>query len=119
MAQKIIKYDSFKRGDTPVFGFTFTPPVVGFVWSGITVDGSITSVAAPNDNTGASVLRTNQTLTVDSSNVATFTMQPTVAESKAMTPGTEYKVEVQLKEGSSNVTTPVTGTVKVLQDYIV
>lgn len=117
---KIIKYDSFKRGDTPVFAFAFTEPTVGYSWAGITVDAAITDIQAPVDNVGAGVIRLNQSLTIDASNTATFTMQPTVAESKALTPGSTYKVEIQLKQSSgAYVTTPVTGQVLVEQDYII
>jgi hypothetical protein len=120
MALKIIKYEPFKRGDTPVFAFTFTQPATGFNWATVTIDGAITAVEAPNDNTGASVSRLNQTLTVDASNTASFNMQPIVAESRALTAGGTYRVEVQLKDnGGTNVATAVTGQVTILQDYVI
>src|SRR5882672_9713254 len=114
MANKNVKYDAFKRGDTPVFEFVYTPPTVGFDWTGITVDLAITDVEDPLNNTGAAVYRSNVTPTIDASNQAHVSIQPTVIESKALTPDTNYKVEAQLKQGGTNVTTPVTGTVKVL-----
>lgn len=116
---KIIKYTAFKRGDTPQFGFVYTPPFVGFVWTSILVDAAITSVDAPNDNTGASVVRLNQTLTINADNTASFSFGPTIAESKLLTPGSTYKVEVQLKESGVNVATPITGQVDVVQDYVI
>lgn len=118
--QKVIKYDPFKRGDTPVFEFDFTPPSTGFDWTGITADFALTNVSNPTDNTGAGVVRTGQTLTVNADNSTTVTMQPTVTESKALSPATTYKVEIQLKDaGDTNVATAVTGTVLVEQDYVI
>lgn len=119
MANKTITYDPFKRGDTPVFLFVYSPPIVGFDWTGITVDLAMTDVEDPLNNAGAAVYRANQTLSIDASNNASVSMQPTVAESKALSPDTNYKVEAQLKSGGDNVTTPVTGTVKILQDYVI
>jgi len=116
---KVIQYDPFKRGDTPVFAFQFTPPFDGFDWTTITADIAMTDVSNPVDNTGAAMVRLNQALTVDVSNVASVSAQPTVLESKALTPEAEYKVEIQLKEGSNNVATPITGSVKIVQDYII
>jgi len=116
---KVIQYDPFYRGDTPIFAYEFTPPYDGFNWTGITADIAMTDVSNPSDNTGAAMVRLAQTLTVDANNVATVSAQPTVVESKALTPGTEYIVQVQLKEGADNVTTPITGKVLVAQDYII
>lgn len=117
---KVITYDPFKRGDTPVFQFNFTAPTVGFSWTGITADAAITNVAAPANNTGAGVYRAAQTLTVNGDNSTTLLVQPTVSESNALTPGATYKVEVQLKDGGgTNVATAVTGTVLVQQDYVI
>lgn len=120
MAVKKIKYDPFKRGDTPMFAFVLKPPIVGWDWIGIIADCAITNVAAPSDNTGAGVLRLNQMLTVNPDNTASFNVQPTVAESKALTAGATYNVEVQLKSDSdTHVATASTGTVLVLQDYVI
>lgn len=116
---KTISYDPFKRGDTPVFSFSLPSPSTGFSWTGITADAALTAVAAPTDNTGAAVIRLSQSLTVDASNTATFSFQLTIAESTALTPGTIYKVEVQLKSGSTNVATVSTGEVLVVQDYVI
>jgi len=116
---KVIQYDPFKKGDTPVFAFQFTPPYVGFDWTTITADIAMTDVSNPSDNTGAAFVRLNQTLTPDVDNIATVSAQPTVLESKALSADTEYKVEIQLKEGSDNVATPITGKVTVVQDYII
>jgi hypothetical protein len=120
MTLRTIKYDSFKRGDTPVFGYTFTAPVDGFVWTGITADFAITDVESPSNNSGAAVVRTNETLTVNSDGSASLSLQPTVEESNAFSPDTEYNVELQLKDsGGSNVATVITGLVKIVQDYII
>lgn len=117
---KTIKYDSFKRGDTPVFVFQFTEPYDGFNWSGITADFAMTKENAPSNNTGASVVRTNVSLTIDGDNNASVTVQSTVNESNALTPNTLYHVEVQLKGNTgTNVATAVTGQVLVVQDYII
>lgn len=115
----VIQYDSFYRGDTPVFAYEFSQPYAGFSWSGVTADYAMTDIEAPDDNTGAAVVRLAQPLTIDGDNNASFQVQPTVVESKALTAGSKYMVQVQLKEGSTNVATPVTGKVKVLQDYII
>lgn len=119
MANKKITYDPFKRGDTPVFQFVYSPPSVGFDWTGITVDIAMTDVEDPLNNSGAAVYRPDLTPSIDAGNNATVSLQPTVVESKALTPGASYKVEAQLKQGGDNVTTPVTGTVKILQDYVI
>lgn len=120
MANKTIKYDSFKRGDTPVFEFVYSPPTSDFDWSGIVADIAMTEIEAPDNNTGAAVYRANVALTVDGDNKASLSMQPTVFESKALTAGATYKVEAQLKDsGGSNVTTPITGLVNILQDYVI
>ena len=120
MATKTIKYTPFKRGDTPVFRFDYTAPSDDFDWTGIVADFALTSIDAPANNAGAGVYRADVALTVNDDNSATISVQPSVAESKALTPDTDYKVEAQLKDGGgTNVTTPVTGTVKVLQDYVI
>lgn len=120
MALKKIKYDPFKRGDTPVFSFTFSAPTVGFSWTGVTADFALTNVDNPTDNTGAGVVRTALTLTTNVDGSATCSIQPTATESKALTPSSTYKVEIQLKDsGGANVATASTGTVEVLQDYII
>ena len=116
---KVIQYDPFKKGDTPVFAFQFTPPYEGFDWDTITADIAMTDVSNPVNNVGAAMVRLDQDLTVDVNNIATVSAQLTVIESKALTADTEYKVEVQLKEGSTNVATPITGKVTIVQDYIV
>lgn len=117
---KVISYDPFKRGDTPVFQFNFSAPTTGFSWTGITADAVITSATAPTTNTGAGVYRSAQTMTINADNSATLLVQPTVAESNALAPGTNYNVEVQLKDASgTNVATAVTGTVLVQQDYVI
>jgi hypothetical protein len=114
-----IQYNSMKRGDTPAFTYVFSAPYTGFDWTTVLADFAMTNVAAPTDNTGAGVLRTNLTLSTDTSNRATVAVTPTVAESKALTPGSNYEVEIQLKQGSTVVTTPITGKIKVVQDYII
>lgn len=120
MANQKITYDAFKRGDTPVFQFNYTPPSSSFSWTGITADLAITDVEDPANNTGAAAYTADVALTINADNSATVSIQPTVAESKALTPGTTYQVEAQLKDvGGTNVTTPVTGTVKILQDYVI
>jgi hypothetical protein len=118
MSLKIIKRDSFKRGDTAAFIYQFTQPYAGFNWATVTVDCALTSVEAPTDNSAA-ITRLAQTLTVDSSNTASYTFQLTPAESKALIPGTTYIDECQLKQGSTYVTTPVTGSTKIAQDYVI
>lgn len=113
-----VTLDPFKRGDTPTFYFSFSNPYVGFDWSGITLDGAMTSVQAPADNTGAAALRLNQSLVTDAQG-AHYQFTLTVAESKALTVGAQYEVECQLKQGTTSVATPATAKVKVLQDYVV
>lgn len=115
----IIKYQDFKRGDTQNFVWVFTPPYVGYNWSVVTLDCAMTSVTTPTDNSGAAATRINQTLTVDASNSASYTFALTHAESLTLTPGATYKVEPQLKENGVNYITPITGTVDILQDYII
>lgn len=117
---KTIKYESFKRGDTPVFAFTFTAPVVGYSWTGTTADFALTAVAAPKDNTGAAAIRSNVALTTNANGSASYSAQLTVTESQALVPDTDYSVEVQLKDNSgANVATVATGVVTVLQDYVI
>lgn len=119
MALKTVKYESFKRGDTPVFAFRFNPPYAGFDWSTITADIAMTDVSNPTDNTGAAMVRLGQTLTTDTDNIAEVSAQLSVTESKALTPNAKYKVEIQLKEGVSNVLTPITAEVQIAQDYVI
>lgn len=119
MANNItVQLDSFKRGDTPTFLFSFSNPYPGFNWGSITLDAAMTDVTSPNDNTGAAAVRLNQTLTTNAQG-AYYQFTLTVAESKALTVGAKYNVECQLKQGSTSVATPATATVKVLQDYVV
>lgn len=114
---KTVTVDPFKRGDTPTFRFSFTNPYAGFDWSLITLDAAMTDVQSPSDNTGAAVLRTNQTLTTDTDG-AHYDFTPTITESKALSV-TDYRIEAQLKQGGTTVATPATVKVKVLQDYII
>lgn len=117
---KIIKLDSFKRGDTPVFTFTFSPPSASYDWSGTTADFAMTNVAAPTTNAGAALLRTALSLTTDADNNASISVKPNTTESGAFIPGTEYTIEVQLKDtGGANVATAVTAIVTVEQDYVI
>lgn len=120
MAQKTIKRDPFKRGDTACFAYVFTEPFVGYDWSTVTVDCAFTAITAPTDNSGAAAVRTAQSLTVDANNTATYLFQLTTAESNALVPGTVYKDECQLKEsGGTFVTTPITGQTTISQDYVI
>lgn len=113
-----VSLDPFKRGDTPTFRFAFTNPYVGFDWTTVTLDGAMTNVLQPADNTGAAATRLAQTLTVDATG-AHFDFTLTIAESKALTVGAKYNVECQLKQAGTSVATPATATVKVLQDFII
>jgi hypothetical protein len=115
---KTVKVEPFKRGDTPTFRFSYSNPHTGFSWTGVTIDAAMTSVEAPADNTGAAATRLNQAVTTDAQG-AHYEFTLTVAESKALTVDTEYKVEAQLKEGTTSVSTPVTIKVKVLQDWVI
>lgn len=115
---QIVTLDPFKRGDTPTFRFTFSNPYAGFDWSGITLDGAMTSIQAPDDNTGAAAVRLNQSLTTNATG-AYYQFTLTIAESKALTIGAQYTVECQLKQGGTTVATPATAKVKVLQDYVI
>lgn len=120
MAQKVIKRDPFKRGDTACFAYVFTAPYVGFNWATVTIDCALTAVGAPTDNTSAAAVRSAQSLTVDADNVATYLFQLTTAESNALAPGSTYKDECQLKEsGGTFVTTPITGQTTIAQDYVI
>ena len=119
MAKTISYKEPFDRGDTPVFVFKFLPPYEGFNWTVVTADIAMTADAAPTSNASAAVLRLNQSLTVDADNSATVSMQPTPEESKALTPGINYTVEVQLKQGVANIVTPIRGKVKVSQDFVI
>jgi len=118
MSLRIIKRDSFKRGDTASFIYQFTQPYIGFDWSVVTIDCSLTSNTAPTDNTGA-IIRLAQTLTVDVSNTASYTFQLIPAEAATLVPGTTYTDECQLKQGTTYVTTPVTGQTKIAQDFVI
>jgi hypothetical protein len=120
MATQVITYDPFKRGDTAAFTFEFTEPYEGFDWSTVTIDSSMTAVEAPSDNSGAAAIRLNQSLTTDASNTASYTLQLSVSESKSLVPDSTYNVEAQLKESSGTfVTTPITGQVTIVQDYVI
>jgi len=112
-----VSVDSFKRGDTPTFRFSFSNPYAGFDWSGVTLDAAMTNIEAPENNLGAAVLRLNASLTTDSQG-AHYDFTPTIVESKALIVG-DYKIEAQLKQGGTTVATPVTVKVKVLQDYVI
>lgn len=117
---KEVKLESFKKGDTPIFGFEFDPEDTTFDWTGYTIDCALTSVEAPTDNSGAGASRIGQPLVVDASKVATYDFQLTELESKALAADGEYRIEAQLKDaGSVNVGTPITGKIKVEQDYII
>ena len=113
-----VALDPFKRGDTPTFRFSFSNPYVGFDWTTVTLDGAMTSVIAPADNTGAAAIRTSQTLVTDAQG-AHYDFTLTIAESKALTVSSQYNVECQLKQSGTSVSTPVTAKVKVLQDYVI
>jgi len=113
----LVELDPFKRGDTANFQFSFSNPYVGFNWSTVTLDGAMTDVSAPTDNTGAGAVRLNQVLTTNAQGAYyNFTLTPT--ESKALDIAT-YKVECQIKQGGIAVATPTTAKVQVLQDYVV
>lgn len=114
-----IQFKPMKRGDTPTFLFRYSAPSVGFDWSTVLADFAMTDVSAPNNNDGAGVLRIDVVLTTDADNRATLLVTPTILESKALTPSTKYFVEAQLKQSGTLVTTPITGTIKVLQDYVI
>lgn len=116
---KVIKRNSFKRGDTAAFNYTFTEPYAGFNWSGVTIDCALTDVDAPTNNSGAAAVRLSQTLTVNADNSAYYVFQLTPAESAALVPGTTYIDECQLKQGTTGVSTPVTGQTTIAQDYII
>ena len=113
-----VELDPFKRGDTPTFYFSFSNPSVGFDWSTITLDAALTDDTAPTSNSDAAAIRTNQTLTTDSQG-AHYAFTITTTESKALTVGSTYFAEVQLKQSGTSVATPITCKVKVLQDYVI
>jgi hypothetical protein len=117
-ANTTVTLNPFKRGDTPTFRFEFSNPYTGFDWSGITADCAMTDIENPNDNTGAAATRLNQPLQTSSTG-AYYEFTLTIVESKALAVETQYKVEIQLKQGTTVVVTPVTANVKVLQDYII
>jgi hypothetical protein len=117
--QKTIKRDPFKRGDTVVFVYEFTEPYDGFDWSTVTIDCSLTAVAAPTDNTGAAAVRTGETLDVDTDNTASYSFQLTEEESASLVPGTKYKDECQLRQSGDYLVTPITGETLVKQDYVI
>lgn len=119
MALSFIKRDSFKRGDTAAFNYQFSEPSPGFDWSTITLDCALTDVNAPNDNSGAAAIRTAQTVTVNTDNSAYYIFQLTPAESNALIPGATYIDECQLKQGTSYVSTAVSGKTKIAQDYVI
>ena len=111
-----IKYKPFKRGDTASFEFVFTAPVAGYDWTGATIDCVLTKEATPSSNAGAAAIRTAGALTI-TGDTAKYVFQLTEAESKSLVPG-NYSIEVQLRQGT-NVATVLTGTVKVMQDYVI
>lgn len=115
---QVVTLDPFKRGDTPTFRFSYSNPYAGFDWSGVTLDAAMTDVSAPSDNTGAAAVRLNQTLTPDAQG-AYYEFTLTTTESNALSVGTTYNVECQLKQGGTSVATPATAKVKVLQDYVI
>lgn len=119
MSSKIIKRDSFKRGETACFVYEFLQPYAGWDWSIVTLDAALTAQTEPSSNDSAVAVRTNQSLTVDASNKATYAFQLTPTESEALVPGTTYHDACQLKQSSSFVAKPVTGRVVIEQDYIV
>lgn len=120
MAPKTIKYEPFKRGDTPVFEFIFNTPTEEYDWSNVVLDAAMTNSDSPTDNSSAAVARVNQSLAVDlDGSSARYELQPTPEESKAFVPG-KYRIEVQLKDnGGMNVATPLTGEVAIIQDYVI
>lgn len=116
---KPIKRDAFKRGDTQCFTYEFTEPYDGFDWSTVKVNCSFTNVSAPANNAGAAATRLNQSLVVDSDNVATYVFQLTRAESLTLVPGSTYVDECELKENDTYFITPITGESEIVQDYII
>lgn len=120
MLYKGLKRPNLKRGDTRTIRYKFTEPAPGYDWSGITVDCAFTNVTAPSDNAGADAVRIAQSLVVDpDDNSAYYDFKLTPAEAMALTVDNEYHDEIQLKDGTDTVTTPVTGKTKVVQDYII
>lgn len=113
-----VNLSPFKRGDTPTFRFQYSNPYAGFDWTSITLDAAMTDVEAPQNNTAAAAVRTDQVLTTDSQG-AYYDFTITILESKALTVGANYNVECQLKQSGVSVATPATAKVKILQDYVV
>lgn len=118
-AAKIIKRDSFKRGDTVCFQYLFQPPFAGYDWTQVRVNCALTAQTAPNDNTLAAAVRTNQSLTINTDASAYFLFQLTHAESAALTVGTTYTDECQMIENSTNYLTPIQGQSTVAQDFYI
>ena len=114
----VVSLDPFKRGDTANFRFQFSNPYIGFDWTSITLDGAMTTIDAPSDNTGAAAVRVGQTLVTDAQG-AHYDFSLTVTESKSLIVDSQYNVECQLKQGATSVATPATGRVKVIQDYVI
>lgn len=121
MATKIKTIDrgELKRGVTACYQYNFTPPYVGYDWSVVTVDCALTAVGAPQDNSGAVATRLNQALTINVDNTATYLFQLTETESKNLVPGSEYKDECKLRENGTYAVKPVTGKMKIVQDYVI
>lgn len=117
---KTINRGQLKRGDTACFVYRFTAPSAEYSWGNTTISCALTDVLAPSDNTGAVATRLNQILTVDSAdNSASYTFQLTIAEANTLVVGATYKDECQLKQDGAYVTTPVTGSVQIVQDYVI
>lgn len=121
MAQRpqVYKYrQPLKIGDTPTFHYRFAIQGNLFDWANIVADISITKVPNPVDNSGASVLRTNQAITVQPDNSAYLALTIKREEAEKLEPG-NYMIEVQLRNTKSElVSTVFTGTITVVQDYI-
>lgn len=114
----VAQLDPFKRGDTANFRFAFSNPYVGFDWTTVSIDGAMTAVDAPSDNSGAVAVRLSQPVVVDAQG-SHYDFTLTVAEAKALVVDAQYNVECQLKQGATSVATPATGRVKVIQDYVI
>lgn len=116
---RVIKMDSFKKGDTPVFEFNFSAPFDGFSWTGVVADMALTNVSAPTNNAGAGMVRTGISVTDNGDGTGTVSEQITAVESAALVVS-PYKIEVQLKDGGgANIATAATGKLTVVQDYVI
>src|ERR1044072_3121036 len=116
---KTIDRGQLKRGDTACFAYVFTQPYAGVDWTTVTIDCALTAETSPASNTGAVATRTAQSLTVDSSNTATYLFQLTPAEAANLVVGSIYHDECQLKQGTTAVATRITGKVVIVQDYVI